>query len=721
MREDAVIGRPARDEDAPGGPDGLPGRAGPAEEPPDEEGLTPPPVARMLAEYRAIVAEHGITWGDGPGVYVAQMRADPYLMGRDFWGPAFALVAREHPDAPAGEYGELIAGLDMDVVVRDALAGDVPDNLAVLRLTAAGGVEFTARTRTVLDDGASFRTSLLIDSGRADEAVVTVDGTPYPIAPGGARIVTVTPASEVRAGGRRVELTGLVRRAGRARLRLRAGMPCRWSVWGEDGQGWYPEGVPPKLDYHRRPYFHGDDVLLDVPAEPLTVRVARGMEYGVAETAITPEPGEETLVELRPRRLHDPAARGWYGGDMHVHMNWAGDVVGTPELAAAAQHGEDLHVLNLVAGNVATARVYDRAALEHWAGRDLPWSDATHVARMGVEYRNDLLGHFYAFGAGGVPSRFHSGFAGDEDWPPNAEACRELRGMGAVVGYSHPYHVPFADDAPPSEVVGVLMRDCAARENVVDAALGLVDALDVVNHSSIEATAAVYRRLVGAGNRLAVTAGTDAMLSFTRRGNQSNPPGWGRVYAKVDGPLTAESFAEAIRRGRTFATTGPWLELSVHGREPGDTLDLLPGDRVTITARVLGEEAERLEIRTACGVLASAEVPGAEATLEAELVVGEPTYVVAVVTGGPHPRTLRDGTYAHTSPVHLDVGGRHVAREEDVRWCLDWLDLLARVIPEHARLSSPERLADHLALIDRARAVYRSRLGQAQARSARPQ
>lgn len=670
---------------------------------------TPAPVARMLEEYRAIVAEHGITWGDGPGAYVSEMLTNPYLTGYDFWGTVSALVARDHPDAPPQDHDRLIVGLDMDEVVRDALAGDVLDNLAALRLTPGGAV-LEARTQAVLGDPAAFRTHLLIDSGRADEAEVVVDGTPYRIRARGARIVPVTGASEVLADGRPVDLTPLTRRAERARLRLRAGMPCRWSVSGEGGQGWYPEGAPHKIDFHRRPYFHGDDLVLDVPAEPLTVRVTRGMEYGDAETTVLPAAGAETLVELRPRRLHDPAARGWYGGDMHVHMNWAGDMVGTPGLAAAMQHGEDLHVLNLVAGNVHTARVYDRAALEHWAGQDLPWSDATHIGRMGVEYRNDLLGHFFAFGVRGTPARFHSGFAGDEDWPPNAEACRELRALGAVLGYSHPYHAPIGDASPPGDVVGGGVRNCVAREIVVDAALGLVDALDVINHSSIEGTAAVYRHLIGAGNRLAATAGTDTMLSFTRRGNQSNPPGWGRVYAKVDGPLTAESFAEAIRRGRTFATTGPWLELSVNGRGPGDTLDLVPGDRVAIVARVLGEEAEYLQVRTAGGVLARTEVSGGEAVLEAELIVGEPTYVVAVAGGGPHPRTLCATTYAHTSPVYLDVAGRHVAREEDVRWCLDWLDLLAEAIPGHARLASPDHLADHLGLIERARAVYRSRL-----------
>ena len=65
------------------------------------------------------------------------------------------------------------------------------------------------------------------------------------------------------------------------------------------------------------------------------------------------------------------------------------------------------------------------------------------------------------------------------------------------------------------------------------------------------------------------------------------------------------------------------------------------------------------------------------------LVAGDPTYVVAVAVGGPHERAFhRGGAYAHTSPVYLDVGGRHVAREQDVRWCLEWLDRLEALLRE---------------------------------------
>ncbi|NRQ33430.1 CehA/McbA family metallohydrolase [Nonomuraea sp. NN258] len=567
------------------------------------------------------------------------------------------------------------------------------------------------------------RIPLLIDSRRDDGVRVGVDDEQRLLGPRGAWLVEVDLDTVIVVDGVRVRIDGLLRLAPPARLRLVAGMPCRWSVVSAGGRGWFPPDTPNRHDYHGRPYFHGDDLVLDVPAAPLTITVARGMEYAPATVGLTPRRGEELLVELAPRRVHDAAARGWYGGDMHVHLNWAGDLVGVPADAAAAQHGEDLHVLNLVAGNVSGPRVYDREALDHWMGTDLPWSDGTHVARMGVEYRNDLLGHAYAFAPRGAPGRFHTGFAGDADWPPNAEGLRELRELGAIVGYSHPFHTALGEADPPKAIVWPQPRNCAAREIVADAALGLVDSLDVLNHSSIPGTAAVYRRLIGAGNRLAVTAGTDSMISFTRSDNQSNPPGWARVYARVEGGLTAESFAAAVRAGRTFATTGPWLELDVAGHGPGDVLDVREGTRLRVTATATGPEVAAVRLRTASGVQAAAErlatseqlatdgTDGDALTVTADLVIDEPTYVIAEVLCEPHhPRTLTTTGYALTSPVYVDVAGRQVARQDDVRWCLQWLDLLEDLIKQHARLAAHAQLADHLALIGRARRVYRSRL-----------
>ncbi|MFC6080539.1 CehA/McbA family metallohydrolase [Sphaerisporangium aureirubrum] len=665
--------------------------------------MLPRSVARALGAYRASLAEYGMGWGEPLIPYVRLMSLSRFVSEEAFFRAAFARVRAQEPDASAAEHGTRVLDLDFDEVLRDAVGGDPPDGLAVVRLTPSGP-RLTGRPVTVLD-GRPMPLALLLDNAGPGEAEAGVGGQEVRLPPGGARLLDVDTATEVTAGGTRLALGTLTRPAPSVRLRLRAGFPCRWSVWSEDGQGWYPPGAPPRRDYHGTPYFHGDDLLLEVPAGPLTVRVTRGMEYGIAETAVTPAPAGETLVELAPERLYDAAAGGWYGADLHVHLNFAGDVVATPAMAAAMQHGEDLHVLNLLASNIAGDRVFDREALEHWAGQDLPWSDGTHVARMGFEYRNDLLGHLHAFGTTAPPSVYHSGFGGAPDWPPSGAVCEELRRRGAVIGYAHAFKTPIET---PEQIIGDGARQCTARMAVVDAALGLVDAMEVLHYASAVGSSSVYRRLLGGGNRLAAVAGTDAMLSFTRQRMEmvSSPLGWERTYARLAGPLTADAYAEAVRRGRTFATTGPFLRLTVDGAEPGDTVEPRPGDRIRVTAHAVGPEVERLVIRTADGVLAE----GPPDELTAEFVVRTPTYVVAVADGGSHPRSLFTGVYAHTSPVYLDVARRRVARPEDVRWCLDWIDRLEKLVRDHADLHTRAQLEDHLSYIDEARRVYMSRL-----------
>ncbi|WP_219464072.1 CehA/McbA family metallohydrolase [Nonomuraea rhizosphaerae] len=749
-----------------------------------QETTLPGAVTGALEEYGQLLDEHGITWGEPEISYVkwfARRRVLPPALKRRFWELARRKLARSHPGEPLDLLLTRLAEPDYDVLLRDALGGEVPAHLVALRLTGSGPVvdcvpravldrqeeRFPAMARSETETALPVkeeRFTMLVDSRWDATCTLAVDGAEHVVAPRGAWLTDIDADSTVTVDGIPVHLGGLTRTAAAAALRVRTGFPCRWSVVDADGQGWFPAGAERRHDFHGRPYFHGDDVVLPVPAEPLTVTVTRGMEYGESTVEVKPQVGEERLVELTPRRIYDAAALGWYGGDMHVHLNWAGDVVGRPDDAAKAQHGEDLHVLNLVAGNVSGARVYDREALGEWAGADLPWSDATHLAMMGVEYRNDLLGHVYAFGPLAPPDRFHTGFEGDADWPPNAEGLRELRVLGALLGYSHPYHDPIGDGDPPDRVVWPVPRNCSARELVADAALGLVDSLDVINHASIASTAAVYRRLIGAGNRLAVTAGTDSMISFTRADNQSNPPGWGRVYARVEGRLSAATFTEAVRACRTFATTGPWLELSVEGHGPGAVISACPGDRLTVTATAVGPEVTSVRVRTADGVRAGAErlpagerwggeqrsverwggerrpverwgderwagagagdvrVVGPAADVQAraeeealsvtvQIEVGQPTYVVAEALCAPHPRTLTDTGYAMTSPVHIDVAGRRVARPADIRWCLDWIDLLEELIKQHARLANRDQLADHQALLRQARTVYQSRLG----------
>jgi hypothetical protein len=182
----------------------------------------------------------------------------------------------------------------------------------------------------------------------------------------------------------------------------------------------------------------------------------------------------------------------------------------------------------------------------------------------------------------------------------------------------------------------------------------------------------LYHRLLSCGLRLAATAGTDVFLSFSRLPLASNPPGWGRVYAHLDGaPLSVEAFAAAVRAGRTVVTNGPWLTSDVDGRGPGAVIDAAPGDRLTVSADAIG--ADRLTIVGPDGVLGSGG--------RLEYTVDGPTWLAAVARG---PATgLAPAGLAHTTPVYVDVDGARVARAGAAEWCLGLVDGLERLLVEH--------------------------------------
>jgi hypothetical protein len=299
----------------------------------------------------------------------------------------------------------------------------------------------------------------------------------------------------------------------------------------------------------------------------------------------------------------------------------------------------------------------------------------------------------------------HEGTAQPWDWPPNSVACARMRDLDAVTTYAHPVFAP-GDDPDDLFRPGRMVE---ARELIADAALGVVDGVDLA--SCFEDTGAVtlYHHLLSCGLRLAATAGSDAFLSFARGpAPASNPPGWCRVYAHLQGaPLSVEAFAAAVRPGRTLVTNGPWLELDVEGHGPGAVLDPAPGERLRVRVRATGSGVDRLVLHGPDGELAATTGAG----LEHEVVVGsQGLWLAAAAYGGrDDPHTVGAPVFAHTSPVYVDVAGRRVARASSARWCLRQLDLLQELAVDQGRFDPQQReaqLGDLVAVLDRARQHY---------------
>jgi hypothetical protein len=125
--------------------------------------------------------------------------------------------------------------------------------------------------------------------------------------------------------------------------------------------------------------------------------------------------------------------------------------------------------------------------------------------------------------------------------------------------------------------------------------------------------------------------------------------------------------------------------IEVHGPFDG-ALQLVGPDGV------LAETTDRELVTTVCG--------------------DEPGWLAARALGGPHPMAPEMPVFAHTTPVHVEVGGTRIARTEDARWCLTFLDRLEAHLDEHGRFAEDpderhRQRADHLEVLERAREFYR--------------
>ncbi|OZM83684.1 hypothetical protein CFP66_04145 [Pseudonocardia sp. MH-G8] len=648
----------------------------------------------MLARYRRLRDEQGFGWGE-------DALPDFFRWARfSALGPAFA---------------EFATSGDWSAAVRAAIGTQVPAGLVVVAVADDGGLSADSGPPRPAIRGTAVAVDVVLDSTAGSDEVVTVAGQDIPVAAGGTGLVTLdldaaTPDITIRHADETLVVTGVLTPTPAATLRLTAPHGARWSVTDTTGGAWFAEGVPRKWDARHRPFFHAGTVDVAVPAAPLHVVAARGLEFERQEFDVSPAPGGTVEVEYRPVRRFDPAAQGWYGGDMHVHLNYSGDLVLTPADAARMQVGEGLHLMNLAAGNLGGSLVYDRELLESTAGTDL-WSGGSGaeqvVARAGLEYRNDLLGHVHGLGLTAMPPVLHTGHEGSDrpwDWPPNSVACAHMQELGATTTYAHPVYSPLTD---PDDLYGPY-RSVEARELVADAALGVVDAIELVSCFDDRGAVVMYHRLLSCGLRLSAAAGTDAFLSFAHGpGVASNPPGWGRVYAQLGAePLSVAAFQDAVRAGRTVVTNGPWLTLDVDGHGPGAVLHRRPGDRLVVRAHRSGSGVDRLVLHGPDGELAGT---GGD-VLGHEVVVGEGgLWLAAAAYGGDDPHTLGAPVFAHTSPVYVDVAGQRVARSDAARWCLGLLDRLQALATEHGRFDPDrrtEQLGDLTAVIGRARAFY---------------
>ena len=149
-------------------------------------------------------------------------------------------------------------------------------------------------------------------------------------------------------------------------------------------------------------------------------------------------------------------------------------------------------------------------------------------------------------------------------------------------------------------------------------------------------------------------------------------PGADRTYVHVDGRLTLESWLDGIRRGRTFASTGPIVFLDVAGHEPGDQIELPAHAPETLHVHVDATSIAPMDslVIVVNGVSART-IPAKDPlhiVFDGAIAIPHGGWIAARVDG-PSSRYVWDTyAFAQTSPVYVVRGGVQWRSAADARF-----------------------------------------------------
>lgn len=422
--------------------------------------------------------------------------------------------------------------------------------------------------------------------------------------------------------------------------------PVRLNVLDVNGHPLIPEsGTVHSEGQNGRVFFYSNGTIEIIGiGGAVTISAVQGFETKEVVQVAEIKTGKVTEVTIDLERIWDSNASGWYSGDNHFHLNYGGTYRLDPSDIVLDINGEGLDVAIPLLANL-----HNR-----FLQRDLwGWKrDSQPIISIGQEVRSHFLGHVELIGTDDLfwPWIWGPGYQlYDRDDRFNGIALRHARSQGGVGGYVHPVGIkePFAAGGAAAIPVNF----------IADAVLGEVDIIEVACLWSNEiGTASLWHQILNLGIPLAASAGSDVMNNLYR----TMPIGSTRVYVKPEGDINLDSYLEALKKGRSFVSTGPLLEFEVGGKEPGQVIT----ERDKKVKWELNTHSalpfKKVEIFINGQVVWSKkgnDVPGSK-TYKGTIILPVGGWVTARVHGGEvNWPSMNRYTFAETSPVWIGSVG----------------------------------------------------------------
>lgn len=432
-----------------------------------------------------------------------------------------------------------------------------------------------------------------------------------------------------------IDLTGQWDSQGTVGARRMPNLPAPWN-----GPSWCVDG----------------EVALEAAPGPWEVRLRRGLEFIPQVAKLDVQAGQLSKASISLKRWEDMRPKGWWSGDDHVHAQVLNDAEAARVLAWA--RAEDTHVVNVVKmGDIHRTWFEQRG----WGVKNRHTvEDFALIPGQEDPRTHDELGHTLALNLGqgmvrDVPRYYLYDLRFDG-----------TRAQGGLNGYAH-----------VNSGIFFVHRDMS-----LNVPRGKVDFVELLQFGRSDPS--LYYEFLNLAMPLTALAGSDVPWGGSL--------GEARAYAYTGKPtFDPDAWYDAVKKGKTFVTNGPMIELLVDDAHPGETVDAgEKGDKqVRVRARAWGHPAVSapltLEvvrfgevIRSAKGAAPAKEGDVPALTLEFTLPAGQGCWLAARATG-------TGGGYAHTGPVWVVRKGLRPWKYEAVG------ELLAK---RAASLKSIEELYD---------------------------
>lgn len=505
--------------------------------------------------------------------------------------------------------------------------------------------------------------------------------------------------------------------------------------------------LAPDFGFHPQIYrAHGEKLLL--PDGVYTFEVSRGPEY-LPQSRVVTVAGKPQKVEFKLQRWVDPAARGWWSGDHHIHAAGCAHYTKPTEGVHAPdmmRHclGEDLKV----GCNLTWGPCFDYQK-QFFTGKDDAVSQHPYLLRYDVEvsgFGSHQSGHLCLLR---LKQQIFPGGDSYKHWPTlGLNTLRWAKKQGAVTGPAHSGWGLEVETSDLPNFAPAPFNGIGANEYIVDVTHEvpgpdgfLVPAVDFI--STVDTPYVwelnIWYHTLNAGYRTRISGETDFPCIYGER------VGLGRSYVQLDSKLNYDQWCEGIRQGRNYvgdgkshlmdfmastAAAGKGARNASMGRGASElNLDAPGRVQFSVLASAYMPEVAASDIKKRRYAekpywdIERARIEGTREVPVELLVNGKPVSRVQLKADGRSetltfeadiPRSswvaVRVLPSSHTNPIWVTVGDKPVrASRRSIQWCLDSVD---RCWSNKERFIHPTELADAKDAYEHARVTYRQRLSE---------